>query len=149
MKDNKFLSKMENLFLALADKTRLRLLNLMREGEVCVCFFTEVLGESQPKISRHLAYLRNAEIVSARREGKWMHYKIEFPEEFHLKIILQDTLLSLQSQDEMKLDFEKLISVCCSVEVPVTIARAPKPETLVETNISFKENRKELETYLL
>ncbi len=140
---------MENLFLALADKTRLRLLNLIREGEVCVCFFTEVLGESQPKISRHLAYLRNVEIVSARREGKWMHYKIEFPEEFHLKIILQDTLLSLQSQDEMKLDFEKLISVCCSAEVPVTISRAPKPETLLETNISFKENRKELETYLL
>ncbi len=46
---------MENLFLALADKTRLRLLNLMRRQEVCVCFLTEVLNESQPKISRHLA----------------------------------------------------------------------------------------------
>ena len=68
---------METLFLALADKTRLRLLNLMREDEICVCYFTEALGESQPKISRHLAYLRNAGIVSARREGKWMNYKIE------------------------------------------------------------------------
>ncbi|MFN2391782.1 MAG: ArsR/SmtB family transcription factor, partial [Pyrinomonadaceae bacterium] len=74
--NNKILKSMEIFFLALADKTRLRLLNLMRENEVCVCFFTEVLDESQPKISRHLAYLRNAEIVSARREGKWIHYKI-------------------------------------------------------------------------
>ncbi|WP_242531466.1 ArsR/SmtB family transcription factor, partial [Vibrio alginolyticus] len=54
------LEKLEKLFLALSDRTRLRLLNLMRNGEICVCFFTEVLGESQPKVSRHLAYLRNA-----------------------------------------------------------------------------------------
>src|SRR5215218_9955260 len=81
MSQENILSKMETFFLALVDKTRLRLLNLMREDEVCVCYFTEVLGESQPKISRHLAYLRNAGIVSARREGKWMSYKIEMPEE--------------------------------------------------------------------
>ena len=73
MKSENVLAEMETLFLALADKTRLRLLNLMRGDEVCVCYFTEVLGESQPKISRHLAYLRNAKIVSARREGKWMN----------------------------------------------------------------------------
>src|SRR3954463_428771 len=74
-----FLFEMETFFLALADKTRLRLLNLMREDEICVCFFTEVLGQSQPKISRHLAYLRNAGIVEARRDGKWMHYRISWP----------------------------------------------------------------------
>ncbi|MCV4655760.1 metalloregulator ArsR/SmtB family transcription factor, partial [Escherichia coli] len=68
------LEKLEKLFLALSDRTRLRLLNLMRNGEICVCFFTEVLGESQPKVSRHLAYLRNAGLVKARREGKWVHY---------------------------------------------------------------------------
>jgi ArsR family transcriptional regulator len=70
------LADMETFFMALADKTRLRLLNLMRDEEVCVCFFTEVLGDSQPKISRHLAYLRNAGIVQARRDGKCMHYSI-------------------------------------------------------------------------
>ncbi len=69
MSDDNFLKEMETFFLALADKTRLRILNLMRESEICVCFFTEVLGESQPKISRHLAYLRGAGFVSARREG--------------------------------------------------------------------------------
>ncbi len=46
------------LFAALSDRTRLRLLNLMDGREVCVCYFVEILGQSQPKISRHLAYLR-------------------------------------------------------------------------------------------
>jgi len=76
MSDDNFLKEMETFFLALADKTRLRILNLMRESEVCVCFFTEVYSESQPKLPRHLPYLRGAGIVSSRREGKWMHYKI-------------------------------------------------------------------------
>ena len=67
---------MERFFTALSDRTRLRLLNLMGEDEVCVCFFVEVLGEPQPKISRHLAYLRQAGVVAARREGKWMNYRI-------------------------------------------------------------------------
>ena len=67
------------LFAALSDPTRLRLLNLMYGREVCVCYFVEILGQSQPKISRHLAYLRRAGVVTARREGKWMHYRIERP----------------------------------------------------------------------
>ena len=64
------------LFAALADTTRLRLLNLMGGREVCVCYFVEILRQGQPKISRHLAYLRKAGLVAARREGKWMHYRI-------------------------------------------------------------------------
>ncbi len=148
MSEKNFLAEMENLFLALADKTRLRLLNLMREDEICVCYFSEVLGESQPKISRHLAYLRNAGVVSARREGKWMHYQIEMPENLFAKKILQNTLEGLKPQDEMRGDFEKLAAVCCSLEVPVTIARAPTPKTFAEANISPKP-REELETFLL
>ena len=142
------LSEMEKLFLALADKTRLRLLNLMREDEICVCFFTEVLGDSQPKVSRHLAYLRNAKIVSVRREGKWMHYKIEQPENPSAAKILRDTLEWLKLQDDMQADYEKLISVCCSVEAPVTISRAPKPDAFVKTH-TFSGKSEELETYLL
>src|SRR4026208_2013936 len=69
----------ELLFRALADRTRLRLLHLMGGGEVCVCYFVEVLKTPQPKISRHLAYLRRAGIVGARRDGKWMHYRIVEP----------------------------------------------------------------------
>jgi ArsR family transcriptional regulator len=67
----------ENFFTALADPTRLRsLLLLTAEGELCVCELTHALDESQPKISRHLAMLRDAGIVSDRREGLWIHYRI-------------------------------------------------------------------------
>ena len=148
------LNEMENLFLALADKTRLRLLNLMREDEVCVCFFTEALGESQPKISRHLSYLRSAGIVSTRRDGKWIHYRIEQPDSSFAAEILRDTLEWLASQTEMQNDYKKLAIACCAPDAPVTIARAPKPNTFAETNV--KENstdekieKRELETFLL
>lgn len=67
----------ENFFPALADPTRRRcLLLLAAEGELCVCELTHALGESQPKISRHLAMLREAGIVSDRREGLWVHYRL-------------------------------------------------------------------------
>ncbi len=148
MSEENILTEMESLFTALADKTRLRLLNLMREDEICVCYFTEVLGESQPKISRHLAYLRNAGLVSSRRDGKWMHYKIELPENEFAAELLRDTLEKLKEQDNMKEDYGKLEEVCCSVEVPITIINAPTPKTFAETNV-IKEHHKELETFLL
>jgi ArsR family transcriptional regulator, arsenate/arsenite/antimonite-responsive transcriptional repressor len=151
MNGGNVLSEMETLFLALADKTRLRLLNLMSEDEICVCYFTEVLGESQPKVSRHLAYLRNAGIVATRREGKWMHYSIEIPENPYAARVLQDTLGWLKAQDNMQEDLKKLKVVCCSVNVPVTIARAPTPKIFAEANMSTAEavKRNELETFLL
>lgn len=65
-----------DLFRAFADPTRLRILNLLIEGEVCVCDLCDVLDEIQPKVSRHLAYLRRAGLVEVRRDGKWMHYRI-------------------------------------------------------------------------
>ena len=71
------ITTLENLFLALSDKTRLRLLALMADGEVSVGYLADQLGESQPKISRHLAYLRGAGLVSTRRDGKWVYYGIE------------------------------------------------------------------------
>lgn len=70
------LIELEKVFLALSDRTRLRLLALMADGEVPVGHLTDTLGESQPKISRHLAYLRNCGLVSTRRDGKWVYYGI-------------------------------------------------------------------------
>ena len=64
------------LFRAFADQTRLRLLNLLLERELCVCELCAVLDEIQPKISRHLAYLRRAGLVTVRQEGKWKYYAI-------------------------------------------------------------------------
>lgn len=147
----KVLSEMETFFMALADKTRLRLLNLMRDDEVCVCFFTEVLEESQPKISRHLAYLRNAGIVEARRDGKWMHYRIINPENRSAAAVLRDTLFWLESQEEMRNDYDKLSIACCAPAAPVTIVRAPKPGIFAETNMSgaVRGKNDELETFLL
>lgn len=141
-----FLYDMETFYMALADKTRLRLLNLMREGEVCVCFFTEVLGESQPKISRHLAYLRNAGIVEARRDGKWMHYRIVRPENELAARVLDSTLNWLDSEEEMGLEYQRLAAVCCAPVAPVTIKRAPLPEAFAETE---QPRLPELETFLL
>ena len=98
---NKFddLTYMANLYMALADRTRLRILNLLRDGEVCVADFTEVLGDSQPKISRHLAYLRNAGIVGTRRDGKWIHYCISWPDDQSVRDVIAAVLNSLSARE--------------------------------------------------
>ena len=70
------ISQLETLFKALADVTRLRILGLLLAGEVCVCDIHDTLAIPQPKASRHLAYLRKAGLVLARREGLWMHYRL-------------------------------------------------------------------------
>ena len=87
---------MERFFQALGDNTRLRLLNLMGDQEICVCYFVEILEQPQPKISRHLAYLRNAGIVEARRDGKWMHYRIVTPPNIGAAQVLRQTLAWLK-----------------------------------------------------
>src|SRR5450755_3324225 len=96
------------LFAALSDRTRLRLLNLMDGREVCVCYFVEILGQSQPKISRHLAYLRRAGIVAARRDGKWMHYRIVMPPNIGAAQVLQQTLSLLREERTMQADKARL-----------------------------------------
>lgn len=111
----------ELFFAALADKTRLRLLNLMRDGEVCVCFFAEALGTNNPKISRHLAYLRRASLVSGRRDGKWMHYSIRKPADKSGEAILAQTLKMLAEDKELEADRKRLVAACCVPEAPVQI----------------------------
>lgn len=71
------MKQLELVFLALSDATRLRIINLLGAGEVSVGDLVTVLNESQPKISRHLAYLRSAGLVSVRRDGKWIYYRLE------------------------------------------------------------------------
>src|SRR6186997_347517 len=68
--------ELESLFKALADKTRLRILALLGNNEVCVCHIHDSLGLPQPTVSRHLAYLRKSGLVAARRDGVWMHYQV-------------------------------------------------------------------------
>jgi ArsR family transcriptional regulator, arsenate/arsenite/antimonite-responsive transcriptional repressor len=122
---------MELFFLALADRTRLRLLSLLGDDEVCVCFFVEVLKTNQPKISRHLAYLRKAGLVSSRRQGKWMHYRVTAPQELHAKRIFEQVVAWLKEDPEMQRDRTRLISLCCSPRPPLQIQGAPRPARLV------------------
>ena len=67
------------LFKALADDTRLRILALLLEGELCVCELIAALGLPQSTVSRHLAYLRNSGWVQDRRQGVWMYYQFAQP----------------------------------------------------------------------
>jgi ArsR family transcriptional regulator len=122
---------MQRLFQALGDNTRLRLLNLMGEQEVCVCYFVEILDEPQPKISRHLAYLRNAGIVSARREGKWMHYRIVMPAHLGASRILRQTLGWLEEDTAMRTDRARLAKACCS-PAKYALDGAPLPAAVSE-----------------
>src|SRR5215469_7028469 len=95
--------------------------------EVCVCYFVEILGQSQPKISRHLAYLRRAGIVGARREGKWMHYRIEVPDDAGAASVLATTLASLKANKHMETDLERLGRACCEPQTYVALQGAPMP----------------------
>jgi ArsR family transcriptional regulator len=128
----KQLFDVERFFQALGDKTRLRLLNLMGDQEVCVCYFVEILGGPQPKVSRHLAYLRGAGIVSARREGKWMHYRIVVPPHNGAAQILKQTLDWLQEERVMRKDRSRLTRVCCSPSKYASVDGAPLPTTIHE-----------------
>jgi ArsR family transcriptional regulator, arsenate/arsenite/antimonite-responsive transcriptional repressor len=115
------------LFAALADPTRLRLLNLMAGREVCVCYFVEILKQSQPKISRHLAYLRNAGIVTARREGKWMHYSMRKPVDDAAASVLDAVFASLREDKEMQADLSRLNRACCEPQKFVALEGVPLP----------------------
>jgi ArsR family transcriptional regulator len=128
---------MERFFQALGDNTRLRLLNLMGDQEICVCYLVEILEQGQPKISRHLAYLRRAGIVEARRDGKWMHYRIVMPPNIGAAQVLRQTLTWLKEERVMQADRARLSKACCSparfsslqgAPVPVPVDRSIAPE---------------------
>ena len=107
--------KVDVMFRAFSDRTRLRLLNLLRGGEACVCDLVAVLGVPQPKVSRHLAYLRRAGLVTARKDGYWMHYALApATTEFH-RSLLNCLACCFNSVPELARDAERLgRSTSCS-----------------------------------
>ncbi len=130
--DKKENFNLELFFAALADRTRLRLLNLIGDDEICVCYFPEVIGTNQPKISRHLAYLKRAGLVSARRDGKWMHYQITDPKNKRVAEVFGKIREMLKEDKQMQADRKKLLNVCFApaTQQPVNIQRAPRPRVV-------------------
>lgn len=79
--EDRLLTSLETVFKALADRTRLRILGLLVNGEVCVCHIHDSLAIPQPTASRHLAYLRRSGLVATRKDGLWVHYRLaELPD---------------------------------------------------------------------
>ena len=99
---------LEQLLRALADLTRLRILALVASGEICVCHIHGALGLPQPTVSRHLAYLRRAGLVSGRRDGLWVHYRLDVPESPALASVLKATLDALGEARSVSVDRRKL-----------------------------------------
>lgn len=144
MQNDHAISDLEVFFLALADKTRLRILNLMRNGEVSVNHFTTALNVSQPKVSRHLAYLRHAGLVETRRDGKWIYYGIKTPERANDKKVLDEILDWLSTQPQMAEDYLLLWGNGAAPQNKL----GREPHISAKTNITESVDD-ELEIYLL
>lgn len=96
------------VFQAFADATRLRLLNLLVEQELCVCDLCMLLDEIQPKISRHLAYLRRAKLVTVRNDGKWKYYRATRDTSGLRKTLLRCVKTCLRDMEPLQADLKRL-----------------------------------------
>jgi ArsR family transcriptional regulator len=97
------------LFKALGDDTRLRIVALLSHGELCVCHIQEALGLPQPNVSRQLAVLRSAGIVSDRREGTWVYYRLAPPSDPDCARYLRDVVQTFARRDVLRRDVERLL----------------------------------------
>ena len=102
------LSQLEELFKALADATRLRILRLLMAGELCVCNIHDALKIPQAKASRHLAYLRRVGLVTTRREGLWVYYSLSKSADPIVGTIEHATIHVLAHVDVLRKDAERL-----------------------------------------
>jgi ArsR family transcriptional regulator len=105
--DNR-LQQLERVFRALGDPTRLRIIGLLAGGEVCVCQIHESLRIPQPKTSRHLAYLRRAGLVDARKEGLWVHYRLAEPADPTVRTVLNAAVHTLTHVQTARTDRSRL-----------------------------------------
>ena len=110
------IESMATLFQALGDPTRLRIIGLLLGGEVCVCDIHESLRITQPKASRHLAYLRRAGLVEARREGLWVHYRLAETDDVVLDPVRQAVAHALGHVKSIRQDGARLQTDtgCCT-----------------------------------
>lgn len=115
------------LLRACADPTRLRLLNLLaQEGEVCVCHLVDVMRTNQPKVSRHLAYLKRAGLVKDRKDGLWVHYRLSPSLSEHASRLIACLNACAAEMPEMQQDVHTLRRIR-SIQPLVRLARRPRP----------------------
>ncbi len=111
------IGQVDRMFRAFSDRTRLRILHLLLPGELCVCHIVDVLELPQPKVSRHLAYLRRTGLVLARKEGLWNYYRLSAAESAFHKKLLQCLGTCFQEVPELTQDAQRLkksiASRCC------------------------------------
>ncbi len=101
------------MFRAFSDSTRLRILHLLLNGELCVCDIVRVLEMSQPKISRHLAYLRKSGLVQARKDGLWMHYKLVLADDDFHQSLMNCLRQCFKAVPELQRDQKRLAKDAC------------------------------------
>jgi ArsR family transcriptional regulator len=117
MKIDKRLASLETVFKALADRTRLRIVGLLLAGEICVCDIHGSLGLPQPTVSRHLAYLRKAGLVLARKDGLWVHYRLATMADPVMQALINAVGHAIGHLESGARDLQRLAS---RVEVPAT-----------------------------
>jgi ArsR family transcriptional regulator len=135
------IQRLQVIFKGCADETRLRLLNLLAEkSEVCVCDLVEVLGISQPKVSRHLAYLRRAGLVRDRKDGLWVYYRLDESPASETAPILNALREVFAHSPEMEQDREKLRRIDGGLPVAVASGSSPwPPQPFALANVSELE----------
>ena len=113
------LSDLNAALKALADPTRLRILALLSGGEVCVCHIHEALNVPQSTASRHLAYLRRAGLVEARRDGMWVHYSLNKMRDELLSTVVETVTHCVGHVETVTKDRKRLTNAtgCCTAEV--------------------------------
>jgi ArsR family transcriptional regulator, arsenate/arsenite/antimonite-responsive transcriptional repressor len=110
---------LEEAFKAFADPTRLRILGLLANGEICVCNIHECLGIPQPTASRHLAYLRKKGLVQTRKDGLWVHYTLATLDDAVLRVLMSAVTHCLCHCDAITKDRQRLEAQtgCCAPSV--------------------------------
>ncbi len=127
-KTEQWLVQLEELFKACADQTRLRILYLLAcEGEICVCHLVDVLQTNQPKVSRHLAYLKRVGLVADRKDGLWVHYRLATPLAEHAQRLLACLNGCCAEVPQMQRDVISLQTVR-GTQPLVKLARRPSTE---------------------
>jgi ArsR family transcriptional regulator len=140
------LARLEDAFKALADPTRLRILGLLAGGEICVCHIHECVGVPQPTASRHLAYLRQKQLVVARKEGLWVHYSLAPLDEPVMRVVMNAVTHVLSHCESVSRDRERLArktGCCVPIEAGQRECCAPRPHADAARRDAPAERRRE------